>query len=85
MDTVSKKCCITSQNHGYTIDPDSVKDKDVKIRFVNVNDGTVEGIEHERLPVCGAQFYPEASPGPVETRFIFDRFIKNMGNGHAKG
>lgn len=85
MDTLSKKCCITSQNHGYTIDPDSVKDKDVKISFVNVNDGSVEGIEHERLPVCGAQFYPEASPGPVETKFIFDRFIKNMGNGHAKG
>ena len=85
MDRASSRCYITSQNHSYTIHPDSVKDKDIRIRFVNVNDGTVEGIEHEKLPILGAQFHPEARPGPVETKFLFDRFIKMMGDGHAKG
>jgi carbamoyl-phosphate synthase small subunit len=85
MDARTKKCYITSQNHGYAIDPDSVSDiGGVKIGFVNVNDGTVEGIGHGRLPVSGTQFHPEASPGPVETGFVFEKFIKNMGNGHAK-
>jgi carbamoyl-phosphate synthase small subunit len=81
----SKKCYITSQNHGYTINPDSVSDKDLRVTFMNVNDGTVEGIEHKKLPIFGAQFHPEARPGPVETKFLFDKFIKIMGNGHAKG
>jgi carbamoyl-phosphate synthase small subunit len=84
MDMSSKKCYITSQNHGYTIHPDSVKDNDVKITFLNVNDGMVEGIAHNKLPVFGAQFHPEARPGPVETKFLFDRFVKLLGNGHAK-
>jgi carbamoyl-phosphate synthase small subunit len=81
MERKSGKCYITSQNHGYSIDPDTVKDKDVQISFVNVNDGTVDGIEHRRLPVLGAQFHPEALPGPVETGFLFDRFMRMMKNG----
>ncbi len=83
MDTETSKCYITSQNHGYTIRPDSVRDKDLRTTFVNVNDRTVEGIRHGRLPVFGTQFHPEARPGPVETNFIFDRFMHIMGDGHA--
>jgi carbamoyl-phosphate synthase small subunit len=80
MERKSGKCYITSQNHGYTIDPDSMKDNDIVISFVNVNDGTVDGIEHRRLPVLGTQFHPEALPGPVETGFLFDRFMRMMKN-----
>lgn len=81
MDKATGRCYITSQNHGYTIDPESVGDKDVDISFVNVNDGTVEGIEHKKLPAFGVQFHPEASPGPVDTGFLFDKFIRMMENG----
>ncbi len=81
----SKRCYITSQNHGYTINPDSVSDKDLRVTFINVNDGTVEGIAHQKLPIFGAQFHPEARPGPVETKFLFDKFIEIMGDWHAKG
>jgi carbamoyl-phosphate synthase small subunit len=83
MESSTKKCHITSQNHGYTVSPDSVRDNDIEIAFVNVNDGTVEGISHRKLPCMGVQFHPEASPGPVETKFVFDRFMKMMEGSRA--
>lgn len=70
------KCYITSQNHGFAVS-DLV---DFNISFVNANDKTVEGIEHEKLPVFGVQFHPEASPGPTDTRFLFDKFAKMIRN-----
>jgi len=81
MDRITGKCYITSQNHGYTIDPESVKERGLEISFVNVNDGSVEGIEHSKLPAFGVQFHPEASPGPIDTGFLFDKFVKMMKNG----
>ncbi|MFH0956396.1 MAG: glutamine-hydrolyzing carbamoyl-phosphate synthase small subunit [Candidatus Aenigmatarchaeota archaeon] len=78
MDKATGMCYITSQNHGFAISPDSVDDKDVRVSFVNVNDGTVEGIEHRKLPAFAVQFHPEARPGPVDTGFLFDKFARMM-------
>lgn len=71
-DTGDGKVYITSQNHNYILSelPDEVYES-----FVNVNDGSCEGIAHKTLPVQSVQFHPEASPGPLETGFLFDRFL----------
>ena len=64
---------ITSQNHGFAVDPASCPE-DVLITEVNANDGTVEGLRHRRLPVLSSQYHPEACPGPKDTEFLFDRY-----------
>jgi carbamoyl-phosphate synthase small subunit len=65
---------ITSQNHGYAVDPDSLP-PEVEVSHVNLNDGTVEGIRHVSLPIMGIQYHSEASPGPLDSEYIFDRFL----------
>lgn len=76
MDMLTKKCFVTSQNHGFAVDAASLKE--MKVTFLNINDKTVEGMEHEKLPIFGVQFHPEASPGPYDTGFLFDKFVKMM-------
>lgn len=71
----TKRCYITSQNHGYAIDADTLP-LDWREWFYNNNDGTNEGIIHISKPFFGAQFHPEASPGPDDTEFIFDMFVR---------
>lgn len=68
---------ITSQNHGYAVDSDTVKVG--KISFSNANDGTCEGIDYPELKAFTVQFHPEACSGPKDTGFLFDRFVKLMG------
>mgnify|MGYP004526702305 FL=1 len=72
-DIITGKCFITSQNHNYIVSdfPD-----DVEEMFVNVNDGTCEGIMHKTLPIMSVQFHPEAAPGPLDTGWLFDRFLE---------
>lgn len=70
----SKRCYITSQNHGYAVDENTLPE-DWEPWFFNANDGTNEGIRHRNKPLMSVQFHPEACPGPVDTNFLFDEFI----------
>jgi carbamoyl-phosphate synthase small subunit len=76
LDLETGRCYITTQNHGYTVERDSIKDTGLKEWFMNVNDKTVEGVKHKTKPAFALQWHPEASPGPYDTQFLFDRFQK---------
>lgn len=75
---------LTSQNHGYTVDPESLVKTRLEITHVALNDGTVEGLKHLDLPAFTVQYHPEASPGPEDSNHLFDQFIELM-NTHVKG
>ena len=70
---------VTSQNHGYCIDPDSLRGSEYGLWFRNSDDGTVEGIRHLEKPAVAVQFHPEASPGPYDCRFVFEKLAELMG------
>jgi carbamoyl-phosphate synthase small subunit len=77
MDLTTRKVEITSQNHGFAVDVDSLAGKAV-LTHINLNDKTVEGMRHDRLPIFSVQYHPEASPGPNDPSYLFDRFAKLM-------
>jgi carbamoyl-phosphate synthase small subunit len=74
-DLLSRRCYVTSQNHGYAVRDESLP-KDWEPWFVNTNDGTNEGIRSSHLPYFSVQFHPEGSPGPQDTGFLFDDFMR---------
>ncbi len=76
LDLETGRCYITTQNHGYTVERDSIKDTGLEEWFMNANDKTVEGVKHKTKPAFALQWHPEASPGPYDTEFLFDRFRK---------
>jgi len=78
-DLAEQRVFITSQNHGYVVLADSVDAQVAEISHVNVNDNTVEGLRYKRPNCFTVQFHPEASPGPLDTEYLFDRFIASMG------
>ena len=70
---------ITAQNHGYAVDPDTLKDR-LEVTHINLNDGTVEGLRHKELPLFAIQYHSEASPGPLDNTYLFERFIQMVRN-----
>lgn len=77
-ETASKKVYITSQNHGYAVKMGDALPKNTRVSFQNLNDGTCEGMEYLDIPAFSVQFHPEACAGPLDTRYLFDRFIERM-------
>ena len=73
-DLATGRVYITAQNHGYAVDPDGLP-SEIEVSHVNLNDDTVEGLRHRSLPIMSIQYHSEASPGPLDNEYIFDRFI----------
>ena len=77
-ETKTKRVYITSQNHGYAVCLDETLPKNARASFVNLNDGTCEGMEYTDIDAFSVQFHPEACGGPLDTRFLFDRFLDRI-------
>jgi carbamoyl-phosphate synthase small subunit len=69
---------ITAQNHGFAVDPDSLNLNEITVTHINLNDNTVEGLEHRSLPAFCVQYHPEASPGPHDSYYLFQKFFRMM-------
>jgi len=79
-DLKTGKVAITSQNHGFAVDPDSLPDE-VEVTHINLNDGTVEGMRHRELPIFSVQYHPEAAPGPHDASYFFSQFARLIEGG----
>ena len=77
-DLSTGKVSITSQNHGFCVDIRSLKDKEVEVTHINLNDHTLEGMRHRKCPIFSVQYHPEASPGPHDAKYLFTQFIRLM-------
>jgi carbamoyl-phosphate synthase small subunit len=80
-DARTGKVYITTQNHGFNVDPDTLPPEEIEKTFVNLNDSTLEGMAHRTLPLMSVQFHPEAGPGPHDTLGVFDEFLTLVGKG----
>jgi carbamoyl-phosphate synthase small subunit len=74
-DLATGKVYITAQNHGYAVDPDTLKNG-LEVTHINLNDGTVEGLRHKELPIFAIQYHSEASPGPWDSTYLLEQFVK---------
>jgi len=77
MDLTTRKVEITAQNHGFAVAADSLP-SELELTHINLNDRTVEGVRHKSLPIFSVQYHPEASPGPHDSRYLFNRFVEYM-------
>jgi carbamoyl-phosphate synthase small subunit len=83
-DLKTGKVEITSQNHGFCVDMESLRDSEVELSHINLNDNTLEGLEHRKAPLFSVQYHPEASPGPHDATYLFDRFVEMMERHHGR-
>jgi carbamoyl-phosphate synthase small subunit len=83
MDLTTGKVEITSHNHGFAVDPDSLPERDVERTHINLNDQTLEGLRLKNAPAFSVQYHPEASPGPHDARYLFERFADLMREHHG--
>jgi len=83
-DLKTGKVAITVQNHGFCVDIDSLNKKDIEITHMNLNDRTLEGIRHKKLPIFAMQFHPEAAPGPHDAEYLFGEFINLIAQSKRK-
>ncbi len=84
MNNTTGKVEITAQNHGFAVAPDSLNSEKVLLSHTHLNDKTCSGIAHKELPLFSVQYHPEASPGPHDSRYNFDRFLQLMDEAKAK-
>ena len=77
-DLKTGKVSISVQNHGFCVDIDSLNKKEIEITHINLNDNTLEGMRHKKLPIFSVQFHPEASPGPHDASYMFKNFVDLM-------
>ena len=82
-DLLTGRVHITAQNHGYALDPDGLRDG-AEVSQVHLNDGTVEGLRHRSLPIITIQYHSEASAGPLDNVYIFDRFLRMVEEAKGK-
>lgn len=83
-DLKTGRVSITVQNHGFCVDPDSLKGKDIEATHINLNDNTLEGMRHRKYPVFSVQFHPEASAGPHDAGYLFGEFVEMMKRSKVK-
>ena len=75
-DLVTGRVCVTTQNHGYAVDEASVAGTELAVTHRNLNDGTVEGLRHPKLPIMTVQYHPEGRPGPLDSSYLFDGWVE---------